>query len=133
MTTICKESEGEMSAPDTDEDQPLPLAEACALFPKARLTISTLRAEHARGRLDVFRMGKRDYTTLSSMRDMVRKCQDAGRRRASTSTQSEGTGLSETDQASFAQAALSQTVLALKSSSVAILARNTSRSAGRTR
>ena len=29
------------------DDEPLPLAEACGLFPYAKLTPSTLRAEHA--------------------------------------------------------------------------------------
>ena len=46
------------------DDEPLPLAEACKLFPYARLTPSTLRSESTRGRLVIFRLGKRDYTTL---------------------------------------------------------------------
>jgi hypothetical protein len=98
------------SPPDLDE-RPLTLREAGELY---RLKVSTLRAEAARGRLDIFRLGKRDYTTLQSMRDMVRKCQEDGRRRASTLTQAGGNGLSETERASSAQAALKQTVTALK-------------------
>ena len=51
------------------DDEPLPLAEACKLFPYARLTPSTLRAEHIRGRLVIFQLGKRDYTTFASMKE----------------------------------------------------------------
>ena len=86
----------------TDED-PIPLAEACKLFPQARLTVSTLRAEAARGRLDIFRMGKRDYTTPAAMRAMVRRCRDEPRGNAAISTRSESSGLSETDRISSVQ------------------------------
>jgi hypothetical protein len=122
-------------APDTieREDDPIPLADACALYPQARLTVSTLRAEASRGRLDIFRLGKRDYTTPHAMREMIRKCQDAARHRASTSTGSEASGLSETDRALSARAALNQTVAALKNGSQNTSGRNTNRSAGRTR
>jgi hypothetical protein len=115
------------------DDEPITLKEACEMLLGGRVQISTLRAEAARGRLVIFRLGRRDFTTALEIRDMVRKCQDVGRRRASTSTQSESSGLSEMDQVSSAQAALSQTVAALKSSSVVTLARNINRSAGRTR
>jgi hypothetical protein len=111
------------------DDEPLPLVEACKLFPYARLTPSTLRAEATRGRLVIFRLGKRDYTTFASMKDMVRKCQDAAQPRVSTSTPSASSGLSETDRVSSAQAALSQTVAALKNSSPRTSERSTHRSA----
>jgi hypothetical protein len=111
----------------TDE-RPITLAEAAAEY---RLTVSTLRAEAARGRLDIFRLGKRDYTTPQAMRDMVRKCQDAARLRVSTSTGTEASGLSETDRILSAQAALNQTVAALKSGLPRISARSTRRSAAR--
>jgi len=39
-----------------DDEQPIPLADACALYPRSKLTVSTLRAEHARGRLNIFRL-----------------------------------------------------------------------------
>jgi hypothetical protein len=54
------------------DDEPIPLADACKLFPHARLTVSTLRAEADRGRLEIFRLGKRDYTTPRAMNEMVR-------------------------------------------------------------
>ena len=34
----------------------------------------------------MFRIGRRDYTTLEALKDMVRKCQEDARRRGSTST-----------------------------------------------
>lgn len=112
---------------------PITLAEACTLYPKARLTISTLRAEAARGRLDIFRLGRRDYTTVEAMREMVRKCQDAARHRASTSIPEGSNGLSETLALSSAQAALNQTVLALKGGLPRISAPSMNRRAARHR
>jgi hypothetical protein len=106
-------------------ERPLTLKEAGDLY---RLKVSTLRAEAARGRLDIFRLGKRDYTTLESLRSMVRKCQDAARARASTSTGNESNGLSEMERASSAQAALKQTVTALKQGLPRISGKNTARS-----
>ena len=115
----------------TDDDDPIPLREACALWPEAKLTLSTLRAEAARGRLDIFRLGKRDYTTRKSMKGMVRRCRDEDRRRGSTSTHDASNGSSETERAMSAQAALSQTVAALKQGLPRISARSTSRNGGR--
>ena len=88
------------------DDEPITLAEACELYPRSRLTKSTLRAEAARGRLTIFRIGKRDYTTVAFMRDMVRRCQDEDYRRDSISIRQEANGLSETDNTLSAQAAL---------------------------
>jgi hypothetical protein len=107
---------------DSLDERPLTLKEAGNLY---RLKVSTLRAEAARGRLDIFRLGKRDYTTLESLRKMVRKCQDAARARASTSTGNESNGLSETERVSSAQAALKQTVVALRSGLSNISGRST--------
>ena len=111
----------------SDDEDPITLDDAIKLFPRARLTKSTLRAERDRGNLDIFRLGKRDHTTAKSMREMVRKCQENARRRVSTSTQSGISGSSETAQASSARAALNQTVTALKSGLPRISVANTNR------
>ena|SRR5215472_13647061 len=111
------------------DDEPITLAEACELYPRSRLTKSTLRAEAARGRLTIFRMGKRDYTTVAFMRDMVRRCQDEDYRRDSISTPQDASGLSEMDNALSAQAALKQTVVALKQGLPRISDKNTQQSA----
>ena len=115
-----------------NDDEPITLAEACLLFPRAKLTISTLRSEAGRGRLDIFRLGKRDYPTARAMRDMVRKCQEDARRRASTSIPSETNGLSATERASSAQAALKQNVTALRQDLPRISGKSTRRSADQT-
>src|SRR5262249_25170836 len=101
-----------------------PLRDACELFPRARLTVSTLRAEAARGRLDIFRIGRRDYVTPAALREMVRKCQDAARPRAFTSTDRVDNGLSATARASSALASLRQTVVGLRSNSPHTLAKS---------
>lgn len=114
-------------------DDPITLAEACALFPRAKVTVSTLRAAADRGDLDIFRLGRRYHTTASAMREWVERCQDEGRRRGSTSIRGEDSGSSATDRASSAQAALNQTVIALRSSLRATSDKSTNRRAGRTR
>jgi hypothetical protein len=98
----------------TNEDEPITLAEACGLYPRAKLTVSTLRSEAARGRLEIFRLGRRDYTTPKAMHEMVRRCREEDHRRDCTSTRQDGNGSSGTGSASSAQAALNQTVTALK-------------------
>jgi hypothetical protein len=108
------------------DDEPITLAEACKLFPRAKLTISTLRAEAARGRLDIFRLGKRDCTTPKAMREMIRRCREGDHRRASTSTKTEASGLSETERTASAQASLNKTVQALKNASLNISEKSTS-------
>src|SRR5262249_46376823 len=112
---------------------PITLKEACALFPGARLTVSTLRAEAARGRLTIFRIGRRDYTTAEAMQEMVRLCQESARHRVSISTQNANSGQSETERASSALASLNATVIALKKGWPRISGRNTNRRAGQIR
>jgi hypothetical protein len=99
-----------------DLEIPITLKQACEEF-GGTFTPWTLRAEASRGRLDIFRLGKRDYTTHRAMREMVRKCQEESRRHVSTSTRAASTGLSETARASSAQAALRASVGKLKSNS----------------
>lgn len=113
-----------------NDDRPITLLEACALY-GSTFTPSTLRAEAGRGRLVIFRIGRRDYTTAQAMQYMVRKCQDAARVQGSTSTRQETNGLSETDRISSAQAALNQTVQALKKGLPNTSGKNTNRSVGR--
>ena len=62
-------------------EEPITLVEACKLYPRSRLTVSTLRAEAARRRLEIFRLGKRDYTTQQAMAEMVRRCREEDYRR----------------------------------------------------
>ena len=94
------------SMTDIAEDDPITLRAACNLFPEAKLTVSALRAEQERERLEIFRLGRRDYTTLRSMREMVRLCRQADKRRKPISIKHDASG---------ALAAANQTVRMLKS------------------
>jgi len=93
-------------------DDPITLDEACKLFPRAHLTPSALRAERDRGRLNIFRLGRRHYTTEADMRAMVKLSKDESSRRVSSSTANADSG----EQARSAAAALSQITSALKRS-----------------
>lgn len=90
-----------------------------------RFPIATLRAEIGRGRLVVYKIGKRFYTTPDDIRAMVQECRVANHHHVSTSTRGEDNGSSATDRLSSARAALSQSVQRLKSSSPATLDKST--------
>lgn len=106
-----------MSVRPIEEDDPITLKEACEIVFRDTVTISTLRAEAARGHLEVARIGKRDFTTLRSAKELFRKCQDEKRPRDSISIRTAKPGLSATDRATSVQAALKASVGRLKSSS----------------
>jgi hypothetical protein len=114
----------------TDPIDHLTLAQAAALY---RVTISTLRAEAARGRLVIFRLGRSDYTTRSDLAEMIRRCREDDPRRACTSTAPGEPGASETVAMSSAQAALQMTVEALRNGSLTTSARSTDPSHPRAR
>jgi hypothetical protein len=61
---------------DITHDTPLFLGVAAAVaFPDGTVSAMTLRAEAARGKLAIFRIGKKYYTTLGSIEKMVaEKC-----------------------------------------------------------
>ncbi len=100
-----------------EADDPITLQEACDLAFRGTITIATLRAEAKRGTLEVFRIGRRDFTTLNAIREMRKRCPGARKAPASTLTPAVVNGLSETDRVSFALDALNQTTKALKSDS----------------
>jgi hypothetical protein len=55
----------------TRDDDPVTMADAAQHF---GFTVSTLRAEAGRGRLVMFKIGKRYYTTPNAIRAMVELC-----------------------------------------------------------
>ena len=116
-----------------ESDEPITLKEACAVHYRNRIKVASLRAEAARGRLDIFRVGRTDFTTLKNIREMERRCRVEKQARASTLTGPESNGSSETERLSSAQAALSLTVERLKGSSQNTLAASTPRNRVRTR
>lgn len=109
------------------DDDPITLAHACEVVFAGKVTPWTLRAEAGRGNLDIFMIGKRQFTTLRSVREMVEKCRVVRPVRGSISTAREGNGLSETDQRSFALARAQATVERLKGHSKSTSPRSTAR------
>lgn len=84
--------------------------------------VSTLRAEASRGRLTLYRIGKKLYTTPSDIAEMVQLCRVEPKAPAFTLIRTEGNGLSEMARVSSARDAANETVVKLKNTS-----RNTSR------
>jgi hypothetical protein len=101
-----------MTAPPA-EDRPLTLKEAAERY---GFTVSTLRAEAGRGRLNIFRIGKRDYTMASDVDEMIRRCREDDPRRDSISTRQEANGSSRTGAPVSALVALRQSVPGRKAS-----------------
>lgn len=61
--------------PELTDDTPITLEEACELYFRGIITANSLRAEHSRGMLTIFRVGRQDFTTLRFVREMQeRKC-----------------------------------------------------------
>jgi len=100
-----------------EPDDPITLQEACDLAFRGNITIASLRVEARRGNLEVFRVGRRDFTTLNAIRDMRKKCRGDHKAPASISIPDATSGLSETDRVSYALGALEQTTKMLKSAS----------------
>ncbi len=98
------------------EDDPITLKEACELVFRGRIGVATLRAEAAKGRLALLRIGRQDFTTLRDMRELVELCRVEKPRRDSTWTPSARRGLSATARDSSAQAALENVLRRLRTS-----------------
>lgn len=112
------------------DDDPITLSRACEIFQGA-IRPATLRAEAARGNLEIFRIGRRHFTTAASVREMIRKCRVAAQPPGSISTRSASPGQSETERILSAQAALNQTLRELKERLKRTSAPSTNRSAAR--
>jgi hypothetical protein len=103
------------------DDDLITLPQACESFFAGKIKVATLRAEAARGRLTLFRIGRRDFTTRRDLRRMVEKCRVEREAHTYTSTPKGAHGQSETEAVSSAQAAAKASVERLK-----LLSRNTS-------
>jgi len=121
-----------MTAPAA-EDNLMTLKDACEIVFRGKIKVATLRAEIGRGNLTVFRVGRRDFTTLKHVREMVQRCRVESPLRGSISTEEGETGLSETDRRTSAQAALNLTLAGLKRRSPNTSAPNTDRLPARRR
>jgi hypothetical protein len=63
-----------MSSRVLDDDLPLTLRDACEIYLGGAVTPCTLRAEALRGNLRIFRIGRRDFTTMADLRAMREQC-----------------------------------------------------------
>jgi hypothetical protein len=94
---------GSNPAAATNLDRLMTLEEAARLLPGA--THWTLRAEHKKGRLPLYKIGKRLYTTPRDMRELQEQCRVQPKAPVSTWSAG-GDGSSATDQGKSALAAL---------------------------
>jgi hypothetical protein len=101
----------------TDDDT-ITLKQAAEIY---SFKVSTLRAEHGKGRLTLYRIGNKDYTTPADIKEMVRQCRVDPKGHDFILTRDESSGSSGTDRVSSALAAARETTLRLRNSS-----RNTS-------
>jgi hypothetical protein len=90
------------------------LKEAVDIVYRGKIAVSTLRLLADRGNVQIFKVGRRWFTTLRSVREMKDRCPGNQKALASISTESAANGLSEMDRVSSALVALSQTTRALK-------------------
>ena|SRR5665647_292602 len=99
------------------DDTPITLKDACEIHFGGRISVATLKAEHARGNLDMSKIGRAYFTTIGKLREMEAKCRVEAPARASGSTRKEEHGLSSTVEAAAAQDSLLMSIDKLKKSS----------------
>lgn len=98
----------------TGDDDTVTLKDASQHF---GFSVYTLRTEADRGRLAIYKIGKRYYTTPADIKEMVRQCRVDQKAQGFTLIRTERSGSSETERASSALAAANETALRLKNSS----------------
>ena len=89
----------------TPDDALLTLKDACEIFFRGKVTAATLKAEHARGNLDMTKIGRSYFTTIGKLREMEAKCRVEAPAQSSGSTRRVIDGRSATAKASAAQTA----------------------------
>lgn len=77
-------------------------------------TVSTLRTEADRGRLTIYKIGNKYYTTPADIREMVQKCRVDLKGRDFTLIRNASNGSSETERTASALARANETALRLK-------------------
>jgi hypothetical protein len=122
---------------DIGLDTPLRLDVAARVaFPGGGMTASGLRREAARGRLTIERIAGKDFTTLNAIQEMRKQCRDNPRVRDCGLSQNEKKlessasgqrGLSATERARLARAALEESARRLNAHSPNTSPPNTSR------
>lgn len=80
-------------------------------------SVYTLRTEADNGRLTIYKIGRRFYTTPGDVKEMIQRCRVEQKARDFTSIRAANSGLSETERVSSALAAANEIALRLKNSS----------------
>jgi hypothetical protein len=106
----------------TGDDDTITLRDAAKHF---GFSVYILRTEAERGRLTIYKIGKRYYTTPGDVKDMVQQCRVDQKAPASISMRSAANMPSETERVSSALAAARETAQRLKSSSKSTLGKST--------
>jgi len=91
-----------------------------------RVTVATLKAEHARGNLEMSKIGRSYFTTLAKLQAMDAKCRVAAPARPSGSIRKEEHGPSSTAEGAAARDSLLMKLDKLRSSSASISRQSTS-------
>ncbi len=81
---------------DLAEDELITLKDASEIFFGGRVTVATLKAEHAKGHLDISKFGRSYFTTPAKLKAMEAKCHAKPPARSSGSIRSEEPGQSST-------------------------------------
>lgn len=61
-------------AEDLRPDQPISLKAACEIIFEGSISPATLKAEHGRGNLELFKIGRAYFTTRRHVEAMIEKC-----------------------------------------------------------
>ena len=81
-----------MTAESIDADMPLRLSEAAKIaFPRGGMTVAGLRREAKRGRLAIYRIAGKDFTTLNHIKGMSEQCRVRSSRQDSIQDQNSET------------------------------------------
>src|SRR6267142_5078499 len=80
------------------------LKDACEIYFGGRVTVATLKAEHARGNLDMSKIGRSYWTTIAKLKRMDEKCRVEAPAPSFGSTRRAIRGPSSTDESAAAQA-----------------------------
>lgn len=76
-------------AEDLRPDQPISLKAACEIIFEGSISPATLKAEHGRGNLELFKIGRAYFTTRRHVEAMIEKCRLQSPHRARTGDSAE--------------------------------------------
>jgi hypothetical protein len=103
------------SVPNTDPHALLRLEAAARIaFPDGSVKASALRREALAGRLVIYRIANKDFTTITDIKEMTKRCRVQAKGRMSTTTSSADCSISETANSNEALASMKLTARALK-------------------